>query len=57
MSNPNKKELTQSEREELEYLRFFYSECDFGPAHEDVIDSIDQYYTAETGNQLPKGYE
>lgn len=43
-------------KEELEYLRFFYSEADFGPADEDVRSIINDRYTKRTGKELPKGY-
>jgi hypothetical protein len=43
-------------KHELEYLQFFISECDFGPAHEDVVALIDEAYKTETGNELPEGY-
>jgi hypothetical protein len=42
--------------EELEFLRWFYSTCDFGPAHSDVIDMLKEQYVAETGKPIPEGY-
>lgn len=42
--------------DELEYLQFFHSECDFGPAHEDVVYLINQAFTEETGKPVPGGY-
>jgi hypothetical protein len=48
MSNP----LT-----ELEYLRAFYQEADFGPADSDVRDMINnQIRKDHGGRELPKGY-
>lgn len=41
---------------ELEYLRFFYEEADFGPADEDVRSIIDERFAAKTGKALPEGY-
>lgn len=43
--------------EELEYLRFFHAEVDFGPTHEDVADRIDRAFTSETGKDVPEGYK
>ncbi|MCH7604991.1 hypothetical protein IID24_03315 [Patescibacteria group bacterium] len=42
---------------ELEFLLWFYQECDFGPAHEDVIDIMKEQFLERTGKSLPKGYE
>lgn len=48
--------MTPEEQHELEYLRFFFTKCDFGPAHEDVMHLINEHYEQETGRKLPKGY-
>ncbi len=45
-------ELSEEYRE-LDYLRYFYDECDFGPAHEDVVAIIRDGYPGK----IPKGYE
>lgn len=37
---------------ELDYLRFFYSNADFGPAHEDVVEAINTHYDKD----IPEGY-
>lgn len=42
---------------ELEWLQWFYSTCDFGPAHEDVIMLLQKKFTEETGKAIPEGYE
>lgn len=42
---------------ELEYLKFFYSWADFGPADGDVRDYLNQRFTKETGKALPEGYD
>jgi hypothetical protein len=47
--------MTIEEQEELQYLRFFYEEADFGPAHEDVVGIINSKYLDEHGS-LPAGY-
>lgn len=52
-NNPNHLNETL---DELEYLQWFYSECDFGPAHDDVIKYMNIQYTEETGKELPQGY-
>jgi len=41
---------------ELEYLRFFHSVADFGPADDDVRWIINNSYINETGNPIPEGY-
>jgi hypothetical protein len=42
---------------ELEYLRFFFQNADFGPAHEDVIACIEAEFTRETGKSVPDNYK
>lgn len=42
---------------ELEWLRYFYQEADFGPAHEDVVYIIEENFKEETSKELPEGYE
>lgn len=42
---------------ELDWLRYFYCNADFGPAHGDVMFGIKAGFIAETGKQLPDGYE
>ena len=42
---------------ELEWLRYFYDNCDFGPAHNDVVDIIKENFIEDTGKMLPEGYE
>ena len=41
---------------ELEYLRFFFSQADFGPADGDVRDWINECFIEETGKAVPEGY-
>lgn len=41
---------------ELEFLRWFYCEADFGPADWDVRYMYHEAYVRE-GNTIPKGYE
>jgi hypothetical protein len=42
---------------ELEYLKWFYSYADFGPAEGDVRNYMNQLFTKKTGKALPEGYE
>ncbi|WP_428172944.1 hypothetical protein [Comamonas sp.] len=42
---------------ELEYLQWFYANCDFGPADEDVRYHLNQSFVEESGKALPIGYE
>jgi hypothetical protein len=38
---------------ELEYLRWFKKNADFGPAGSDVYATMDKNYTGETGKPVP----
>ena len=42
---------------ELEWLQWFYGECDFGPAHEDVIYLLQKQFEKQTGKSVPKEYQ
>ena len=39
--------------EEMDYLAWFRVHCDFGPAHGDVISSIEKEYEKSTGSKVP----
>ncbi|MDB4311953.1 hypothetical protein N9937_00845 [bacterium] len=41
---------------ELEYLRWFYAEADFGPAEDDIRNMMNGFFKSETGKELPEGY-
>ena len=41
---------------ELEFLRWFFSCADFGPADWDVRDYMYRLFTKRTGKALPEGY-
>lgn len=41
---------------ELEYLTWFRNEADFGPAHSDVIEILNNYFMKQTGKNLPNGW-
>lgn len=41
---------------ELEYLTWFRCEVDFGPAHEDVIQHMNERFMQDTGKNLPEGW-
>lgn len=43
---------TRELEKELAYLRHFYKEADFGPAHGDVVDLINQDFDGE----VPEAY-
>lgn len=49
-------QLERNQSEELKYLRFFYANADFGPAHSDVVDSINADFLTDH-EKLPAGYE
>jgi hypothetical protein len=52
----NIKMSDQKVASEKEWLEWFYSECDFGPAHEDVILELQQRFEKTTGERVPRGY-
>ncbi len=41
---------------ELEYLEWFRTEADFGPADGAVKDQMNQRFMEETGKNLPEGW-
>lgn len=41
---------------ELQWLQWFYSNADFGPAHGDVMQHWIQCFEEETGKRVPTGY-
>jgi len=43
--------------DENEYLLWFRQNCDFGPAHEDVVEELDSRYKREQDKNLPPGWE
>jgi hypothetical protein len=42
--------------DELEYLRWFKVNADFGPADSDVHQIMDEQYTKDTGKPVPKDW-
>lgn len=49
--------MTEDEQKELDYLRFFYMEADFGLAHDDVVTIInDAYIDSSLADEIPEGY-
>ena len=42
---------------ELEFLKWFYSYADFGPADGDVRFYLKEDFKKQTGKSLPAGYE
>lgn len=44
------------EATELEFLKWFYQNADFGPADSDVRDSLKDIFEHDTGRCLPVGY-
>lgn len=41
---------------ELEYLKWFFQNADFGPADSDVRDSMNNRFMDKTKKNLPEGY-
>jgi hypothetical protein len=41
---------------ELEYLRWFRLNANFGPAESDVIDAMNQSFMKQTKKNLPEGW-
>lgn len=48
--------MTKQAATELEWLRYFYGEADFGPADDDVRYIIEQNFEREMGKRLPAAY-
>jgi thioredoxin 1 len=51
---------SQAEREvatDLEFLQYFFSAADFGPADGDVRLIIEEQFTIDTGKEVPAGYK
>lgn len=49
--------MTEEEIRELNYLRWFFANTDFGPAHEDVVYFMNKNYREETGYDVPDEYQ
>ena len=47
---------TKEEATELEWLRYFYANADFGPADDDVRQIIQGCFEAKTGKSVPASY-
>jgi hypothetical protein len=47
---------TKKPATELEWLNWFYCNCDFGPAHEDVLIGMKERFEKRTGKLVPDGY-
>lgn len=41
---------------ELEYLKWFRLNADFGPADSDVVEAMHERFMDETGKNLPSGW-
>ena len=52
---PKKKEKPRAD--ELEFLRWFYCNADFGPADSDVRNHLCEQFEKETKKRVPEGYE
>jgi hypothetical protein len=49
--------MEQERATELEYLKWFRINADFGPAEGDVINWMNEKFMEEAGKQLPEGWE
>jgi hypothetical protein len=49
--------MTEEQKAELNYLRWFHGNADFGPAEGDVRHYLNEQYVAQTGSQVPEGYD
>lgn len=49
--------MPEEKATELEWLKWFYCEADFGPADSDVRYYLKERFEKETGKKLPKGYD
>jgi hypothetical protein len=50
------KDIMRNRATELEYLKWFRINADFGPADGDVKDWMNQCFITETGLNLPEGW-
>jgi hypothetical protein len=41
---------------EVEYLKWFRTHVDFGPAHSDIVDDLNEQFMDRTGKNLPEGW-
>ncbi len=41
---------------EIEWLKWFVQRADFGPAHGDVFEAMQEQFMDETGKNLPEGW-
>ena len=51
-----KKDAKKEKATELEWLKFFYQNADFGPADYDVKRSMADEFRERKGKELPNGY-
>lgn len=42
---------------ELEYLKWFRLNCDFGPGEGDYLYNLHNQFRKETGKELPEGWD
>jgi len=47
---------TRERASELEYLRWFRENADFGPADGEAKDALNEYFIESTGKDLPEGW-
>lgn len=48
--------MSEDRATELEWLKFFHREADFGPGDGDVRECIKEAFKRETGKKMPLGY-
>ena len=48
--------MKKEEATPLAWLEWFWDNCDFGPAHEDVIHIMEQRFEKETRQKVPRDY-
>ena len=41
---------------EIEFLQWYFANADFGPAHEDVVNSLFAQFENETNKAVPEEY-
>ena len=52
----HEEKMTATEAAELDFLRWYAANADFGPADYDVQVIMREAYTEETGMPIPKGW-
>ena len=48
--------MSRERATEIEYLKWFCVNADFGPAHSEIVDQMNRNFMKKTGKNLPEGW-